>query len=456
MDPTLIKPRVCAEVPVLGKIAEQIVVGIDSGATLESLFPLVIDMAKELRGEEQTIGCENVIDYFEDKTSENHQQLRILFHTMNRQTLRSLLLGHIAYDLHDTYSKNWKNTYDKEGAGAYFIGISIEDRDGAFLNQKEIKTVMGHLEEYQAGCEAWTHSGLDDSYGQSQISPAQRLAIENVMLIDNEMLPEAKKWVPGDSLKEPRCMSGKKGVGNIEALQKMLRKRINEDFDENVYQTSSPGYVGCGRRMPRRLLLHDPDYGDMSQSSTVLKLLVACIRYMGLKPTVHTVPIMRVWEQAQIGLSEVLVTVLAQSLITIGGLNVIKPGTVTSSGDSNVDIYKKSKVDVWIMKPWFGENIDQSLDEMEGNHIYREALEKIQSDFMSETELEQLAEEIEKAETRLESISKEFNEAEEAARARLREAEEQRDRLDRIVEMGSGMFPDLYLSDDDDDDDDED
>ncbi|RYP53031.1 hypothetical protein DL769_010575 [Monosporascus sp. CRB-8-3] len=85
------------------------------------------------------------------------------------------------------------------------------------------------------------------------------------------------------------------------------------------------------------MLAHAPDLSSLASSSSMLKLMLACIRYMGLKPIVHTVPMVMVWEEEQIPLSEILVTVLAQSLATHHGLNVIQPGTNSSMDERTTD-----------------------------------------------------------------------------------------------------------------------
>ncbi|KAI6083293.1 hypothetical protein F4821DRAFT_271847 [Hypoxylon rubiginosum] len=399
-------------------------------------------MAEELRN--QNIACNNIINDFVDEESKAHTDLRILFHTIHRKTLRSLVLGQLPHDLHDRYSSNWNNVYDKEGPGTYLIGISIEDRQGAFLNWKEIKKVTGHLEEYRAGCEAWTQGQLGESYGQSQITSAQKSAIQKACLIDNEMeLDDDKKWEPGSRLVAPKCMGGKGGVSNINHLIEMLGRRVNESFDEDTYQISSPVYTGCGRRMPKRLLGHDPDYSNLKSSSHVLRLLQSCIRYMGLKPLIHSIPIIEVWEQRLIGLSEVLVTVLAQSLITIDGLNVIKPGTVPGAGDTNVDFYKEAKKAVWVMRPWFRENLQESLSYLQGRDILQGCFETMKAQYKSVGELRKSIDDTKVEQGKIEELKTNFSEAEEDVDKRLQDAREHLGQLNSFLDKSSGMFPDL-------------
>ncbi len=102
----------------------------------------------------------------------------------------------------------------------------------------------------------------------------------------------------------------------------MLQRRCVPEFNRNAFKIQSPAYVGCAHQVKRRMLDHDPDLDSLAGSSNMPKLTIACIRYMGLKPVVHTTPIVMVWKDSQISLSEILVTVLAQSLASLDGFNI--------------------------------------------------------------------------------------------------------------------------------------
>lgn len=73
--------------------------------TASNLFPLVVEMAKELYKQDHF----RTLEKFEDDTWEYYEQLHMLFHNFHTKTLRSLLLGLLAYDLHDKDSPNWNH-----------------------------------------------------------------------------------------------------------------------------------------------------------------------------------------------------------------------------------------------------------------------------------------------------------------------------------------------------------
>ncbi|KAI4858836.1 hypothetical protein F4820DRAFT_467785 [Hypoxylon rubiginosum] len=451
MDSESVHPILSAKTPILGNLARRFVEGLDDGASLDSLFPIVIEMAQEMGQELPGQGMSNIVKHFEDKESETHKQLRILFHTIHRKTLRSLVLGHTAHDFYNKFSSNWNYTYEKSGPGTYVIGLSIEGRRGAFLSWKEIEKVIGYIEEYNAGCEAWREWDSGDPYEESQPEPRVKEAIEKALIIDSEMESEEDKWKPGQRLIKPKGITP---VKNIDALTKMLRRRVDRRFDENTPQTSSPAYTGCGRKMPRRMLGHDPDYGNFASTSTTLRILQSCIRHIGLMPLVTAVPVVVVWEQRHIGLSEELVTVLTRSMIGMDGFNVMKPGTVTTWGDTNIYFYEEAKRYVWIMTPWFGENLEMSIDHMQGMDIMQPALDTTQ--YISAEGLREVVDQLREDERKAKEIQRSFDHAEEEAKKRLDEAKKTLDRVDDFLSMSSGMFPNLSSDADDDEEDDAD
>ncbi|KAI0168934.1 hypothetical protein GGR52DRAFT_552863 [Hypoxylon sp. FL1284] len=439
MDPSISASR-CTAMPTLGPAAMRLVEAVDRGDTYVQMFYLVIDMARELR--QQSIDCNEIVKNFEEIHTVENERLRLLFHTLHRRTLRSLVLGHIAYDLHDKDSPNWANVYNDECAGSYLIGISIDGRQGAFLNQREIKSVIEVVEEYREGCEAWGSDDIDDSYDQSQMDPAKRAATERALLIDNEMESASHKWRQGQKLTQPKFSNGRKGVSNVDELAEMLRRRVDARFDEDTYQTSSPSYVGCAHGLPVLSAMYDPDCGGPTSSSQVLRLLLACIRHVGLEPLVHRAPMAMVWEEEMIGPAEVLVTVLSQSLITLDGLNVVKPGTATSSGNENLNLYKRTKEHVFARRDWFGQNIDASQEWLQGTDILREMLTTLDTEYPPLDEMGRRIEDIKLQVAAIGPMQEELRKAEEEAARKIREGQELNDRMESLINEMAGIFPD--------------
>ncbi|RYP67452.1 hypothetical protein DL771_007230 [Monosporascus sp. 5C6A] len=439
MDPVTVKPGRCAELPVHNPLGERLVEMLDQGKSLAAIFPVVKAMAGRF-AEQDRIRCSKTKDAVEDG-SQSEGELLVLFHTINRKTLRSLVLGFLAFDLHKEGTKNWENVYAPNGPGTYVIAVSIKDRDGMFLSRQENKELAVRVDRYARACEAWTK--IKDSYGQnSQIHPQETDLLRQAMEIDNELLVKKnQEWSRGDRFKEPRCWSGRGGTANAQALVQMLDRRRDAGFALDTAQAQSPVYVGCAHQVKKRMLAHDPDLGNLAGSSSMLKLSLACIRSMGLKPMVTTIPLVMVWKEDQIALSEILVTVLAQSLISLNGFNIVQPGTNANMDERSTDHYRSVMEHVWVQRPWFRENLEKSIADLSGSEVYEDALESIGTDRLSADALRGALDEIAGLEEEVRSANAELQEALETAKQRREELERYNSLLDDVLNAGSGLFP---------------
>ncbi|KAI0852148.1 hypothetical protein F5Y00DRAFT_251533 [Daldinia vernicosa] len=444
MDSEKIKPTICAEIPVVSRLAKEMVDRIDNDASYDELFTLVKEMANQWQ-KQDCIPSSKAISLFEQKGTPEYNDLRVLFHTIHRKVLRPLLLGTLPYDLYDRDLPNWEYVYDSHGAGAYLIGISIDERHGAFLTREEIEVVIGHMQDYKIGCEAWKK--IKGSYDQDDLTDEQESCLRKALAIDNTVLPEDQEWdSEEDCYVAPKCMSGRKGTSNIEALIEMLGRRVNPDFDGDVPQISSPVYIGCGMGVPKRMIQHDPNFNSLDTSSHVLRLLISCIRYSGLKVFVHGVPVIMVWDEPQISLAEVLGTVLAQSLISLNGLNVIQPGTNTTR-EKKTDVYDEMQKHVWVKRPWFTENMNKSIEARKNNDIYKKTLQTVEDEFMTSDELRDAVRNIHQLGDNATRLSHALTDAGEKANIRIEDAKDHVERLDKLGRLTSGIFPSLNPGD---------
>ncbi|RYP56175.1 hypothetical protein DL769_009959 [Monosporascus sp. CRB-8-3] len=439
MDPATVKPGRCAELPVHNPLGDRLVEMLDQGESLAAIFPVVKAMAGQF-AEQDRIRCSKTKDAFEDG-SRSERELLALFHTINRKTLRSLVLGFLAVDLHREGAKNWENVYAPNGSGTYVIAVSIKDRDGMFLNRWENKELAVRVDRYARACAVWAK--IKDSYGQqSQVEPQEADLLRQAMEIDNELLVKKnQEWSQGDRFKEPKCWSGRGGTANAEALVQMLARRRDRAFDAGVFQAQSPVYVGCAHQVKKRMLAHDPDLGSLAGSSSMLKLSLACIRSMSLRPLVTSIPLVMVWEEDQIPLAEILVTVLAQSLISLHGFNIVQPGTNAGIDERITDHYRSAMEHVWLERPWFRENLEKSIADLSGGKVYEEAVESIGTDRLSADGLRGAAREIAALEDEVRSVNADLQEGLEATEQRNEELERYNALMDEVLKTGSGLFP---------------
>jgi hypothetical protein len=109
----------------------------------------------------------------------------------------------------------------------------------------------------------------------------------------------------------------------------MFERRIRADLDPTgtVYQLQSPLMVGCsGSSMKKRVESHDP-LRALTSTTYTWALTARCIQeVMGLEVGYTCIPVIPVYEEGKLSMSEQLLTTLARSFTTQHGYNVIQGG----------------------------------------------------------------------------------------------------------------------------------
>ncbi|KAH9907086.1 hypothetical protein F4778DRAFT_613667 [Xylariomycetidae sp. FL2044] len=439
MDSTVFPAAVSPKVPVLTKNALRLVNGIDNGDSYEELFEHVQNMSKDFCLKQKFIDCQKTSEAFEDG-SEDQFQLRLLFHTIPRKTLRSLVMGLLSYD-YESDTRNRDNIYSPDGAGTYLVGITIRDRGGAFLTKPEIRQLLAILESYKTACEAWQKLDDEDSYSQNRLLDEEEESLNLAMEVDNKLRNLSRSgspWESGDQYVKPMCWSGRRGVSNLEAFIRLLTQRMGFDNDDE-YQLTCPQYIGCSHRVKKRVMDHDSLYSSgLNHSSSMLKLLLACLMQMELKPKVAGIPVVMVWDESQIHLSEILVHVLTMSLVSLKGLNIIQPGTsaIPEEGEAARDLYEDTKKEIWAKRPFFRENVELSLD----TNVARELSGDI-GRMTSLPRLRQVMDECAKLKEDMDQAVSDFHESHGEVETMLREAENLFEEADAAIDMAQGLFP---------------
>ncbi|KAI1865055.1 uncharacterized protein JN550_008601 [Neoarthrinium moseri] len=390
-----IKPVQSAEIPVISSHVAKLVKAIDDGKTCDEIFDTLARMADTTRENDQYIPSKSLRTAFESDGS-NGNPLRILLHTIPRKLLRSLALGLLAYDFYDKSSENHENHYSTGGPGTYAIGLTCEGRGGAFLSRREIVELRTCLKEYYCGFKVWQRHG--DAYGTSQLTGDEARSYRISMLVDDFFRTEPWDEASGDMPRPALCQGAQqsdknaRSTDNLAWLLSMLKKRVVLGYDGDVHQISSPIQIGCSVEMDKRWFQHDPLKSNLVQSSKLLKLMVGGMKYMGLKPQVCVIPIMKTWLDEQLPLSGILGTVIASSYVTQAGLNVVAPGANTSKVKENRrGVLQENKEEVYLDKPFFSENRQITLNSRSEDRTLKQAIERYDKGKLSVDKLKALA-----------------------------------------------------------------
>ncbi|KAF4636373.1 hypothetical protein G7Y89_g1713 [Cudoniella acicularis] len=138
-----------------------------------------------------------------------------------------------------------------------------------------------------------------------------------------------------------------------------LSKRINPQLDPSgdVRQLQSLTQVGCSNTLNTRMGQYQPRTGMKSTPKT-WQLVLGCLAVLGIDVEIVGLPILKIWKEEHLELSEILVTSLAGSLIEQYGINPVAPGTQSFNGD-NLDLETE---EVFEECSWVFDNMKHDID----------------------------------------------------------------------------------------------
>ncbi|ETS73245.1 hypothetical protein PFICI_14850 [Pestalotiopsis fici W106-1] len=441
--------------PVLPTLSRRMVEEIDHGATYGSLFKTFKEMVEGLLLRVDRGPLREALML----PQKHEKEFLAVFHAISRPVLRSLIMGRLASDLWHSESENWKHVYGEKGAGTYALAMCIDGRQGNWLTKRELIQVIGHLKDYAKACVLFQRL-VDDqnSYNNQPLEDEEVDFMTKAMEIDNTYVSQETEWhldvgiddacsvtthttvADGTRIADYRAprfaSSGRDQQVNINDLCSMLTRRCRQVHDPDIQQKSVPLQIGCSDKLDQRIKDHNPDITNLSKSSKAWGLLVSTIRYMGHRPKLVAVPIVRVWTSEQVGFSEILVHVLAGSFLRERGLNVHPPGKPAKpdTDKRQENINRDGKIHVWLDKPWFQQNLRFTLGAAEPGVI--PALDAKVDELLSR----ELLDEYERVESEVEASREAYERDKTAAKKSLEEWEKLRDEMDRFDNMYGDML----------------
>jgi len=143
-----------------------------------------------------------------------------------------------------------------------------------------------------------------------------------------------------------------------------LEQRISATLDPSgtTRQRQSVVQVGCSTNLDRRMNDHDPLAG-LGNSSKAWALLCSCLKKLKIRFEPVIVPIVKVWKPDQLRLAEIMVTMLASSMMWDGGLNEVQAGGRAARADP--DKFGEALKQIFIIKPWATANLQSSHQELQ-------------------------------------------------------------------------------------------
>ncbi|KAI1480341.1 hypothetical protein F4774DRAFT_425116 [Daldinia eschscholtzii] len=396
MDSSRFPPEPSAATPLVSALQAKLVRQIDQGAMYDEMYATVVEMGEEL-SEQNVVKVDDMITALKN---DDGNQMTLLLHTIPRPVLRSIVMRMVAYDFWERDSDNRMLLYDREGPGAYIVTLSVLNRRGRAWSVKENKEIIKYLKLYAHAIETYEREG--DSYGDSQLVEHDRTSMQVAADIDKvyqktdsesggiENKSDSESSGPS-WWQEPRFASSSKTnkSRSVRHLIQMLRKRNIANVDENEPAKQSVCMVGNSDDIEKRTQNHRL-ISALSNTAHCWGLLVSCLKYAGLEPEETIIPVCKAWKVEHINMAEILVTVLAGSLISVGGLNVKQAGTKSEKNPPHARVFESGRIHVWRSKPWFHENLAHSNPSLSKLLEAEQELDEIDMDAL-EAKVEEVA-----------------------------------------------------------------
>ncbi|KAI1136310.1 hypothetical protein F5Y05DRAFT_420360 [Hypoxylon sp. FL0543] len=305
-------PEQSAELPVMPDPVKTLVKMLDRGDSHDKMYRELINSTM----------AHGIVD----KRCFEGDDLRVLFHTMSRPLLRSVLLKTLGPDLYDR----------------------------RFLCVREMKQLIELLQTYAQAVDAYQAHLEANEYGNSQYTAEEEEAIRAAMAIDDaesgtanydSQESDLRVFVPifasGSAAKKLKEGQDARMSQTIYEFIRVLQKRCLPNVDEEVFQMQSPLMVGNAGDINREASDHLP---SLRQTPKIWGLLLSCLSVMKLEYEVQFATLFRAWEDdEQINHAEILGTILAGSLLFVDGCNAKQPGTRAVQGPVENRGFDKSK-----------------------------------------------------------------------------------------------------------------
>ena len=315
-----------------------------------------------------------------DKHSPNAFDAWEIFHAIPREILKSIVLRTVGYDAYQGM-----RGYGKNGPGIYLLSISIEGRDGRFLTWTEMETLVKNMAKYLEGARIILGVVPKGTYGHWQQKDLEAFTRGiDATYVTGRKLNDS----PLFSKKDPKDKSKLSAAAELflESLERQLGVMKALDPAGTVQTMQAPLYVGCGTVVKDRVKTYEPKPSSTIGGANVFyTLLLSLLKYQNLVPKHHVVVAARVWKKDQLKIAERLIAGFALSYPDWGGINNTEAG---SSGGSDSISYEGCEKYVFLKETHMGENIRQSMEDMNHRIEAGKLIEQADTDVQAIEELE--------------------------------------------------------------------
>lgn len=223
--------------------------------------------------------------------------------------------------------------------------------------------------------------------------------------------------------------SSQKNKSRSIALLLDFMKRM-PDRQSQVQWLQSFTMVGNSQDIQRRVQDHRM-ISHMGKTAKLWALMAFCLTYIAVDPQDVIVPVCKAWKLEHMNLGEVLVTIIAGSLVSRGGLNVHPAGTRSEKKRLPQREFDECRRLI-LSKPWYLENLRASVFAF-GHLPKAEHVLPMRPDM---GHLDQAARALEQTLRALFPVANACSKAVDQATLRLDDVQRRLDALDKLMEPG--------------------
>ncbi|KAK7960689.1 hypothetical protein PG988_011903 [Apiospora saccharicola] len=274
-----------------------------------------------------------------------------LIHSMPRHLIRAIVLGVTGPMRRADKGQSGLihlNTYANDGPGCYVATMAVAGRGGRWLTGRELSELARLLEKYLDAEESYRLLQRGAKATTKQVALG-KFAKKVDRVYSSNPKPMMTLYVPKE-----------KNRGKIEGLIRTLRS-LAEGAHPKRAVSQAPAYVGCTKKtIEGRTRTYFPSSGYPGRGNYGWWLVMSCMELMELPPDIIITPAVRIWEPGQLQSAEILVTLLAESLVEDRGYNIAAPGTATESMNHN---YQRDALAATHYRRWLFDNLEDSRAE---------------------------------------------------------------------------------------------
>ncbi|KAL2072909.1 hypothetical protein VTL71DRAFT_12252 [Oculimacula yallundae] len=332
-----------------------------------------------------------------------------LLHTIHPKVVHSIILNTIAYQwTADDHFKDLVMPVDG-CAGSYVATFAVKGRNGKGLTIKEWRMVQQKWDMY--------------------IAKDPKDAVEATII---DMKYPCASWNKETILEGNENGERKLWFKTAHQFSECINLRIPSDWvpNEDVPQLQSPLYIGCSKDLAARVHYYDP-LGTMSAASKSWRLLMSILKHCGIEVDTIMIPLIKIWETSHLNKAEILLTMLAGSHISEGGLNQHPPGGHRSMNHSE-DKFLEAQTQAFCRYRWTTENLRRSEEELDRRLRAFDTLRSLES---LAKERDEMNEGIELLDRKLDSIAENVKVMERSMEDRTNLLLDEAKRLDEATKL---------------------